>query len=361
VRILHHILFWIVVNALFCLNGVSSIRETAEIVWLLTLLHWPYANGIAYVLVPRYLLKGRMGRFFLLLGVWMAAGLVLNFLFRLLVLGPLLRGNLDLGLSYTKFFSFWFFIFMNVPACLLLAIKLFKSYFLERRRLLQLETEKMAAELQTLRSQVHPHFLFNTLNNLYSLIVQESDQAPEMVERLSGLLKYMLIDCNGKDIPLLKEIAFIKDYISLQQLRYNERLRVLFFVTGDVGNYTICPLLLIPLVENSFKHGIENLTGACWIELDLKIDNGELIFAIGNSKENGAGKESRRRGIGLQNVRKRLELEYKGNYSLSVQSKADSFNVLLRLKPVKPVEMPTTSVIKYNKNKISWNASVPRI
>ena len=211
------------------------------------------------------------------------------------------------------------------------ATKLGKYYYLKQQSLMQTEKEKLTAELQLLKAQVHPHFLFNTLNNLYALTLRKSDGAPEMVLKLSGLLSYMLYECNATEVPLEKEIRMLENYVDLEKLRYGSRLDVSLNFTGDIRGKTITPLLLIPFVENAFKHGSSEQLEQAWISLDLAVEGNRMSFKLVNSKDANESPGGGAGGIGLVNVRKRLELIHANNYELKITPQEETFLVYLSL------------------------------
>jgi LytS/YehU family sensor histidine kinase len=214
-------------------------------------------------------------------------------------------------------------------------IKLMKHFYFKQRDNQQLLQEKLTAELQLLKSQVHPHFLFNTLNNLYSLTLTKSDQAPEIVMKLSGLLRYMLYECNTQKVPLLKELSMLNDYIELEKLRYGPRLDMSVSIRGELENKQIAPLLLLPFVENSFKHGASEMLDQAWINLDIAVKADTLKLKLVNSKPDSSlpltQKNSHSAGIGLMNVKKRLALIYPGLHELKLTGEEDTFIVNLGL------------------------------
>lgn len=202
------------------------------------------------------------------------------------------------------------------------------------------QKEKQAAQLLTelkfLRSQISPHFLFNVLTNLVSLARQKSDKLEQSLLMLSELMRYMLYDAQGEKIGLQKEIAYLNSYIELQKLRFESHVqinsRVLLEEEGQ--HYYIEPMLLIPFVENAFKHGVGYIEGAR-IDIDLSLKDGQLVFDVRNKfgKEPPGSKDGQS-GIGLNNVRSRLDLLYKGRYTLAIDDKNDLFHIILTLKPV---------------------------
>jgi LytS/YehU family sensor histidine kinase len=220
-------------------------------------------------------------------------------------------------------------------AVMVIAIKLLKKWYYDQQEAKSLEKEKLEAELKFLKAQVHPHFLFNTLNNLYSLTLKKSDNAPEVVLKLSELMSYMLYDTAARQVSLSKEINYINHYIDLEKIRYAERLDVSFNTSGDISAKMIAPMLLLPFIENSFKHGVSGELETVWVSLDLHVEEDKLIFKVENSKspeEENIKISSYRSGIGLKNVRRRLDLIYANNYDLKIFDEKDTFLVVLKLK-----------------------------
>ena len=194
----------------------------------------------------------------------------------------------------------------------------------------QLRIEKQAAELNYLRAQTNPHFLFNTLNNIYSLARDKSDLAPESILRLSKILRFMLYETGGDYISVEQEIKIINDYIALEKLRYDDSLRVNFNYDIEDMKQALPPLLLIPLVENAFKHGVSETRDAPFVDIHLSIRNRLLLFVIKNSSERSAANDGVKENIGLSNLRRQLELLYTG-YSLTVEQTASIFTTTLKI------------------------------
>ncbi|TGE03745.1 sensor histidine kinase [Hymenobacter fodinae] len=194
----------------------------------------------------------------------------------------------------------------------------------------QLQQENSRAELQLLQAQIHPHFLFNTLNNLYALTLRQSQEAPRVVERLRALLHFVVEQGHAPLVSLRAELALLRNYVALEQLRYGPRLTVVFNAAVMPPRAGIAPLLLLPLVENAFKHGSAEQVGAARIVIQLGLAPGTLTCTIFNSKTTDAPAGTG--GIGLHNVRQRLQLLYPGQHHLEVQVLPDSFRVQLRLR-----------------------------
>ncbi len=212
-----------------------------------------------------------------------------------------------------------------------LMIKLIKRWWLKQKETQLLAKEKTKAELQLLKAQVHPHFLFNTLNNIYFFTLTNSTQAPVMIKKLSGMLHYILNECNLPLVPLEKEIKMIRDYMALEKIRYAEHMQMTIDIKDDHEGKMIAPLLLIPFVENSFKHGASKMITQPWVKLNIYIENNRLHFMIMNSKPPTNELAIAKGNIGLKNVTKRLQLLYPGTHELNIVSEPDSYAVYLIL------------------------------
>lgn len=343
-RIRRHLLLWmswILFSTLIYLPVNMRGVETPDMqVFLLTLIeaicftifsHAVFAYLLAYWLIPRFFYTKQFG-FFLLgfigiiivqaVGAFAVGELVLRH-YRAIIKFPFRSHSILLGLlagvrGGTTIGGF------------VAAIVIMKNLVKQQEAFGQVQREKLGAELQLLKSQLHPHFLFNTLNNLYALTLKNSPRSPEIVLKLSSLLRYMLYECNAEEVPLEKEIHFLKHYIELEQLRYGDRLDVSLQISGDYTSKNIAPLLLIPFLENSFKHGTSTQLDQAWISLDLYVQDDQLFFKLINSRDAeemppGMG------GIGLQNVRKRLDLLYPHTHELRCVETEDTFLIILNL------------------------------
>ncbi|HEY5826526.1 MAG TPA: histidine kinase, partial [Cyclobacteriaceae bacterium] len=217
----------------------------------------------------------------------------------------------------------------------------------------ELEKEKLAAELKLLKSQINPHFLFNTLNNLYALTLNHSSKSPEVVYKLSQLMSYMLYDSNQSEVSLEKEVEYIQNYIALEKIRYSN-LDISMNVFDELKDVRIAPLLILPFVENSFKHGASSQLSSGFIRIDISVQAQTLVIKVENSK---IDPEIPRRpsGIGLQNLRKRLELIYPERHTLQIFDEEDVYLVILKIDGVKVIE--PNRLVKQNKpveNEVSY-------
>lgn len=206
-------------------------------------------------------------------------------------------------------------------------IELMRNAYRQQKNLRELEKEKFSAEMGLLKAQINPHFFFNTLNSLYGLTLKGSDRAPKVVLRLSELMHYMLYETRSDKVLLEKEISHLENYISIEQMRFADRLDLSFLHSGDISGKTIAPLLLLPFVENAFKHGIANDAG--WITITLKVISNTLYLKVENSYPANAKQTGH--GLGLVNVKRRLELTYPGNYELHLAKNNDFFEAGLKL------------------------------
>ncbi|WP_299217419.1 sensor histidine kinase [uncultured Aquimarina sp.] len=231
-------------------------------------------------------------------------------------------------LAVVYFPSVYVFVF------LMLMTKAFKDRFEERHQFEVLQKEKANTELKFLKAQTNPHFLFNTLNNLYSLTLEQSEKAPEVVLKLSGMLDYMLYQCKDPEVPLKNEIVLIQDYIDLESLRYGNKLTLNFTHHLHNPNIMIAPLILISFVENAFKHGASNNRKKSTIQIELSTNQDQLCFKVFNTlpaKKEGDTENESHSGIGFSNSQRQLELNYKNKYDLKSTKTDNDFQVVLNI------------------------------
>jgi two-component system LytT family sensor kinase len=198
---------------------------------------------------------------------------------------------------------------------------------MKKKKIILLQ-ENANAEIQLLKAQLHPHFFFNTLNNIYSFILNQSSEGPKLIQKLSMLLKYISTHCDRAAVPLEKELQMIRDYINLEEIRYGDRLKMQIDINGNSDKILIAPLLLMPFVENSFKHGASYSLQKSFIKMYVTISDNLFKFYLENSipLETKQGKE-RGKGIGLKNVQKRLALIYPSQHTLAISHTKDNFIV----------------------------------
>ncbi|MDX2246121.1 MAG: histidine kinase [Bacteroidia bacterium] len=338
-RLLIHVIFWLSYVSFFAVVNAGGQDEFTE-AFLDQLIMLPLKLAAVYpalyILIPRFLLTRKYWTFvFLIMALMLLAGLLQRAIiyyiiypvkypdFALTELEPFMHGykiiRTVLQITYVLIFTS--------------AIKITKYWYNDQQKARELVREKLEAELKFLKSQIHPHFLFNTLNNLYALSLKKSDHAPEVVLRLSGLVNYMLYDASAPKVPLAREIDSIHNYIALEKIRYGNNLDIFFDVTGNISGTQIAPMLLLPFIENGFKHGASDETDDKWITANLNVNNEYLTFKVENGKpgirinprENYPG------GIGLQNVKRRLELLYPDRHELKIYDEESTFLVVLKI------------------------------
>lgn len=224
------------------------------------------------------------------------------------------------------------FIVTNSMVVMAASLKVFRQQYQYEQANQQLARETLSTELQLLKAQVQPHFLFNTLNNIYSLTLLESEKAGEIVRKLSALLSYMFGECDKPEVALSQEIELLRNYTELEQIRYGRRLKVTLQIDGELTGIQVAPLLLIPFVENAFKHGASEQTDQANIDIQLGIKGNQLTFRITNSMASvGSEARTNKGGLGLKNVRKRLALLYPDRYNLITSADANRFMIDLTI------------------------------
>lgn len=341
-RLFLHLLFWVAAAAflVFFFGPVTgSYRYTALFVSLLLPIALGTSYLINYFLIPHYLLRQRYTRFVwyfvftLIISVW-AAMLLVVWAFIVLAnyqysnLPPLATNLLHLMVSL------YFLVILSS------SIKLLRHWYQGQQHIAELRSQQLEAELklreaelQLLRGQIHPHFLFNTLNNLYGLALEKSEQLPDALLRLSGLLAALLYRSHNSQVPLTQELKLIEDYVKLEELRFEDRLELQWEVEGPVAAYAIAPFLLFPFLENAFKHGFSENTERLQLQVAVRVQEGKLHFSVINSIAPSDGSPSAMAGgIGLANVQKRLALLYPGQHRLQLRPTDSHYQIQLQLK-----------------------------
>ena len=233
------------------------------------------------------------------------------------------------GYYFIAYYSFWdislyFVIYIFITSLFRLA----RGWF----RLQEIEKEKTISELKALKSQVNPHFLFNSLNSIYSLARKNSQNVPQKIVQLSDLMRHIIYESDVDFIPLEKEVEMVKNYIELQNLRTVEKDKINLEIIGEIAGRKIAPLIFLPFVENSFKHGLKGSTKNIFVDIKIEVSGSILNFEIENSKGKTAEMiHSKHKGIGIKNVKKRLELIYPNLHSLKISNNENRFKVLLQV------------------------------
>lgn len=328
---IHHILIWVIVFTVWYLlraNDFSSPALAARITFLkvIDLALLIYLTN--YLLIPKLLYKKR----YLLFSLVFLAMIVGSSLLKMKLIGQMINNPalFDLRVHWrTRVYDNVLPHFFLVTAGA--TVKLLLDYFRQQKRMTDLAKEKAEAELNFLKSQINPHFLFNSLNSVYFLIDKQNKEAREALHKFSTMLRYQLYETNGAQIPIEKELGYLKDYVDLQRLRKEEGYVVEFQTGSLLEGFSIEPLMLVPFVENAFKHISHHTQQGNFIRIQANRENGMFLFEVENSfEEKSTGKEPYS-GIGLQNVVRRLDLLYPGKYGLDISRQNGKFKVRLQL------------------------------
>ncbi len=233
-------------------------------------------------------------------------------------------------ISYYEFLDILKFTFSFIAISTLL--KLSKGWFKmvdAENKIIKLESESINSELKALKDQLNPHFLFNSMNNIHSMAIKSADKTQALVRHLSDLLRYTLYETSEDFVPLQNEIDFLKNYIELQRVRIESNAELDLIIKGDLKNKTIAPLLLMPLIENAFKHGMKADIQDTFVRVVINVESQIKIIIENNNGK--ASSYNRASGIGLKNVQRRLELLYSNHHQLNVFSEGKTFKVELIL------------------------------
>lgn len=323
--------FWVLV---FILNAgphwekYSSNRELIETVGLITVLQLLVAIITLKSLVPRFLDQGK--RVFFLTGVFVLLIVVseINILVRYIYLEPVYPesyvqflkayGHMNLTERMSLFWTMRYIIFSKLPIFLFPAVLLIAhNYYEKRQTLLRIKEQKKVAELDALKNQLNPHFIFNTLNNIYALSLKKSDQTPVAIEKLSSILDYVVYRCNDKFVSLNAEVVLIENYIALEKIRYGKRLNVVIDNRIDQDE-KIAPLILLTLVENACKHSVQEELNEAQVSIELQRVDNDLRIIVSNTQSKRMSHIQVEQQVGLANLRKQLQLLYPSTHRFEI-------------------------------------------
>lgn len=333
-------IFQIIVLILFYLDSILEVSHEGVLIsdslgvdFLFLLFHVSLFLIVNYVLIPNLFYTKRFVLFTISLLVLIGVYGVLEEGFIEKILTPNTKGANDV----TWQSIYWFFGEILVPLLSFMTVKFVFDNFEHQQKLEQIERDNLTNELKFLKSQIQPHLLFNSLNNLYDFTLSKSDKAPELVLKLSNVLRYVLYETSSDQVSLSKELLFLEDYIALQEMQLEERGSIVFEVTekneGSIEGLKIAPFLLIPFVENSFKHSLNSKNKGIEIVIRLWIEGEKLRLLVENNFEAATASTENltTKGIGLKNVQKRLELLYQHRYQLQIQKLEDLYQVHFEL------------------------------
>lgn len=331
-----HLSFWCVYLS-FHFYQVSVFQRRMDV------FDWPKASALIavqflltmaisyfnyFILLPRFLVRKKWGTYLLEFILPFAATIALRI--------ALQRWIVDEFTHQEKHFYSNTFIVQAVVVTLFIVVfigflRFVSDWFEFEAAKQEIENQKLVAELNFLRAQINPHFLFNTLNNLYYLAYSNSPNTTEVISKLSLVMRYMIYDANHSKVLLTKEIEYMENYIALEKLRLSGQANISFNITGDVSTVQVVPLILITFLENAFKHGVSNSSEPAWVKVSIDVKDHVLDYTVENSKSPGARDLAGKSGIGLANVSRRLDLLYPNKYELSVSDEPDRYYIHLKL------------------------------
>jgi len=329
-----HLSFWCVYLSFFLYQITSRVKELE---WneaiLRSTVHVAFNMGIAYLnyflFLPRFL-KHKKFELYLV-------EFVLSFAVLMFLRVHLQRYMVDGYAREAEYFYSMLYVVQATATTLFVVIfvgllRFAKDWFDLETRKKEMENEKLTAELNFLKAQINPHFLFNTLNNLYYLAYTKSENTTEVIAKLSQMMRYMIYDSNYPQVALTKEIEYMQNYISLERLRLNNQIPIQFDIKGSPESILITPLIFITFLENAFKHGVSNNSTGSWVNISIELKGKECIYTVENSKiiKTNPVKEEKS-GFGLQNVQRRLELSYPGQFQLKSEDRPTSYFVQLTI------------------------------
>ncbi|MEQ6118070.1 histidine kinase [Reichenbachiella sp. MALMAid0571] len=330
-RVYYHLLFWLCYY-IYRVLLYGDIKNTFENVAYVQALEIILKIGIVYFVLfflkPHFFNTKRYFYFLLTLVITICVASYLQ----LYIIWFCVNLGIYAELSYEQIFSRWKFFstmgHINSILFVTFVIKVVKEAFENAQVNSNLLKEKLEAELQFLKSQINPHFFFNTLNNLYSLTIKKSGHAPQVVLMLSDLMSYMIYDTVNQTVKFSKELKFIENYVELEKLRYGDFIKVTISVSEDLGELDIPPLLFLPFIENAFKHGVAKGESINFIEISFDVRGDKLYFTVLNTKPSGTRiEEDKNGGIGLVNAKRRLAILYPNGHKMKIDNGVQSFKV----------------------------------
>lgn len=342
--ILAQVLFWVVIIWGSYPLQTRLEADGVERVPLITLLWFclPFIlliNINWYFIAPRFLKRGSYGSY----GLYVAGSII--FCSIILAFNPIVVEQVDMwlimGESGRKLLVpriLTMMYILTVTYLLSMPFYLSLGWFDQQSKIDKLESENLRSELNVLKNQVNPHFFFNTLNSLYSLSLKKSEKAPEIILKLSELMRYVIYDANKPLVPIQEEVEYLESYFQIQKLRLSSNVKVAFHWQVDDPSTGIVPLLFINLLENAFKHGTDSMVSSGMVNCTLQLEKDQLTFRLKNRYEKAIKEKDEKVGLGLQNLKRRLNLAYPKCHTLSISDENGTFDVLLTIE--KTDELP---------------------
>ncbi len=326
-----HIIFWTATIAFHMFTRIEMIKEAGFNQFVLEIIiRNSLLAGLIYlnllVLIPRYARQKQIVAYAFLIFVALGSYVLLKNAHDVYLNGYVLGDESRRLLFYNTYYNFSIGIFYLAFS---VALQLSREWYYQRELIRKMEVEKLTSELEYLKAQINPHFVFNSINTIYFQIDKNNIPARESLSAFSEMLRYQLYECNGKEIPIEKEIVYLKNYVALQRMRKDENYTISFEEGENLHGFTISPLLFIPFVENAFKH-VSHYPNKNEIKIQIKKLENTLELSVFNTKESKTIVNGHK-GIGLKNAQRRLELLYKNRHELVIEDKTDRYEVHLSL------------------------------
>jgi sensor histidine kinase YesM len=327
---LFHVLFWLILFGIMIYSGhlempwlLATVTSAINLIFFGVIVYFNL-----YYLFPKYLKEKNL---WIHIGLLLAGAIILTPI-KTLSLFYASSGNTRLQSFYiqNQLYIFLSTFFVALSSTI---YQIMTEWVKQQRDKKELENKTLQSELNFLKSQINPHFLFNTLNSLYALSLKKSDKAPEMVLRLAEMMRYMLYECNEKEVLLQKELTYLENYLEMEKIRHGQKVDIQYQVSGKIEKQRISPLLFIPFLENAFKHGISQQLEPGFINLTLTIDENRLQMELVNSKSSQGPRAnaSNSGGIGLINVKRRMEILYPTQHTIVIHETPNTYTVNLQL------------------------------
>lgn len=326
----YHLLIWLVLIVPQTVGSTYILEKSVPLFWLNTLVKDGTVLLIIYgnfsILIPYFYKKRKLFAYFLGFATLLAIHMLQSYYW---------NGYMAKQLNGRDYFwiEFWFYTFdfaRNIVISFLLYS--LREKFHQEKKMNQVQLEKITTEINYLKAQINPHFLFNTLNNLYGMALQKSDKTPEVIMKLSKMMDYMLYDTDDSKVYLVKDIENLENYIALEKIRQGNNAYIKYSREGEADEQKIVPLLFLPLVENGFKHGVNELIKGAFLKIRLNISGNSVTLMVKNNYKTKTGDTIvQRTGIGLTNLRRRLDLFYPGKHLLTVNQSDTTYEAQLTI------------------------------
>jgi LytS/YehU family sensor histidine kinase len=278
------------------------------------------------VLIPRYAQQKKIAAYFFFAITSLAVYMLLKNIHDVYLHGFVMNDESKRSFFHNSYYNFSIGLFYLT---FFVALQLSKEWYFQRELIRQMEVDKLSSELEYLKAQINPHFVFNSINTIYFQIDKQNTPARESLSAFSEMLRYQLYECNGKEIAIEKEIMYLQNYVSLQRMRKDENYSISFAVGEKMKGFMISPLLFIPFIENAFKH-ISHHADKNEIRINIARHEDAVKLSVFNTKESNTAAPDHQ-GIGLKNVKRRLELLYRNRHELIIEDRSDSYEIRLSL------------------------------